>query len=82
MTPLLGAESCELKPVVGSKRSDDLRVDEPLVDVGQRDTKDNRFGFLERIGQSAQEGHQSEKKGTPPGMPYKFVAISTAACSS
>ena len=50
MTPLLGAESCELKPVVGSECANDLRGNDLPVNVGQRDIKDNQFAFLKGIG--------------------------------
>jgi len=33
VTPLLGTDSRELKPVVGAENSDDFRVDDLLVDV-------------------------------------------------
>jgi len=56
MTPLLGAESRELEPVVSSKHSDDFRRDDQLVDFGKWDPKDNRFAFLKGIGH---EGSQT-----------------------
>jgi hypothetical protein len=55
MTPLLGAESRELKPVVSSECSNDLRGNDLPVDVGQRDLKDNQFAFLKGIGHESSQ---------------------------
>jgi hypothetical protein len=55
MTPPLRAECRELKPVVGSKRSDDFRGNDLLIDAGQWDLKYNQFAFLKGIGHESSQ---------------------------
>jgi hypothetical protein len=49
------ADCHELKPVVGSERSDDFRRNDLLIDVGQLDLKYNQFASLKGIGHESSQ---------------------------